>query len=172
MNKTLSTMLSNTYTKMGLLRRLRLLRTYLEQSFFAKNSQSVKAFLKEKGESDSDIEAMDAWGAAFYKGFTQKGFYKAIDGLRKDVDSLPAVSLFVPFDAPEEEVEKLGKWCRDHVDKKAILDVRQEPSLGLGCAIAWNGMYRDFSLHHYLSKNKGAVMEVINSFDKGQHKRA
>lgn len=163
----LGTMLTNTYTKDGLLRRLRLLRSYLEKELYSEGEErlDLSAFLKSRGESESDTQAMTSWGVAIQQAFTKNTLYSKITELRKSIDMLPTVTLFVPFLAREEDVERLARWLREHVDKQAVIDCRFDPDAAGGCRIAYDGDFADYSASYYIKTHPKLFIDLLKQYD-------
>jgi hypothetical protein len=160
----LTSIIKNTYTKAEILRRITLLRQYLEQMFFSGMVDRVSDNLRKLGASTEDVAEITSWGDEFFASFTRENTYDILNEVSKAVENLPIVTVYlaiVPFD---EDVKELGNWFRKHLDPKAMLDIRTNTSLIGGCAYVWNGVYREFALHYFLSKNVDEIAKIISQY--------
>ena len=77
---------------------------------------------------------------------------------------MPVVNLYVPIVLDFAETIKIGQWFRMNVDKWVLIEFHQEPSTFGGCAYAWNGMYHDYSFHHYVRNHIADIRNIVNKF--------
>ena len=54
---------------------------------------------------------------------------------------------------PKKEIQRLGRWFRENVNPRVVLEVRLDPNLVGGCQIIWQGFEGDFSLRKKLKHN-------------------
>jgi len=54
---------------------------------------------------------------------------------------------------PKEEIQRLGRWFRQNVDPRIVLEVRLDPNIVGGCQIIWQGFEGDFSLRKRLRES-------------------
>jgi hypothetical protein len=47
-----------------------------------------------------------------------------------------------------------------------LLDVRLDPERVGGCAIAWNGIYRDYSLRRYMVEKRADIAQIVSEYAK------
>lgn len=163
----MNTILANTYTKASLLRRIALFRSFLERKHYSKSGfKRLKTFFEEKAVSDDDAQALQAWSGVFTKRLARSTFYKKLETIRKEILALPSVTVYLPFKAEESELTKIGQWFRRHIRKQMMMDVKVDPSLVGGCALVWNGYYRDYSLHRQFKDKKEEINQLISDFEE------
>lgn len=169
MGKLLTTILGNTFRQSDLKHRLVLLRQFLEFRFFKahKNENLVfqlNEFFVSKKESRDEFNALNSWGYSFFSQFNKENSYKNLDAIEVAVQTLPVMTVYLPLELPIYEIPKLGAWLRLNVADNLIFDLKIDRALIGGCALAYRGNYRDFSLKFYLEKNKAAVKRVIEDY--------
>ncbi len=156
--------LANTYTKTDLTRRSRLLREFLEKTFFTPDEEEMTKYLISRQATTEDIDAFLTWGKDFFAAFTHENTYKILESLKNQAKSAPVVILYIPYDAVGAEVVKLGRWMRRHVHKDVLLDLHTDPTLLGGCAFVWHGVYRDYSLRYYMLKRREEIHSLIGQY--------
>ncbi|OGG11424.1 hypothetical protein A2Z00_05570 [Candidatus Gottesmanbacteria bacterium RBG_13_45_10] len=164
-NSLLIIILASSFSKADLHRRLRLLREYLEQRFYApEKSLTLQDFLNEKNVDKDDQQIMLSWGESFYNGFTKETAYDVLDHMAARAKELPTMNLYVPFTPDGKEMMKLGIWVRDNVDKNVLVDIHVDPSTFGGCSFAWNGIYHDYSLRHMMGLKMNEIRKVLSDY--------
>jgi F0F1-type ATP synthase delta subunit len=161
----LETIINTSFVKADVLRRTRIVREYLEQKFFTPGEKkNLKEFLEGLQASEDDTKVLSKWGDAFFHSFTKENAYELLDKINGHVKDLPSVNLYVPVTLEPDDVAKLGDWFRKNVDSNVIIELHVESSTFGGCAFAWNGVYTDYSLKHYLHKRMDAISKVLTEF--------
>lgn len=158
------TILHDTYTLTDFHRRLKLLRDFLENSFFTQQRQSYSDFFKKHQISASDLELLSSWGDNFYNSFEQENVYKILKNLEEKIKDIPIVTVYLPLAINSPMPANIGKWFRENIKSIVLLDLKTDYSLVLGAAIVYNGIYRDFSLHYYISKYKDEILSIIGEY--------
>src|SRR3989344_2779473 len=87
--------LSNTFTRADYLKRVRLMRAYLEQQFFTSEKMSFADFLAKLKISQRDREAILPYSQEMFKFFTYDNTYLLIDGLLESMKPLPLLTLYL-----------------------------------------------------------------------------
>ena len=156
MDNLLSTIVSNTYTRSDLRRRISLIRNYYETQLFGT-----------KG-IEEDISADDkTWLETVVKNtssVTKDTITQVFTDVEEESEKLPFLSVFIPIDLPADEIDRLARSIREDYGKNSlILDLRIDPLLIAGCALAWGGVYRDYSIRQSIQNRKD---EIIASFRK------
>lgn len=161
----LDTILLTTYVKADLLRRLRIIREYLEQRFFTPGEkQDLSAFLVGQKIPAEEQTAITGWGSEFFQSFTKDNAYDYLSQMTARVKDLPTVNMYVPIELNSGQSTKVGTWVRENVDKEALVEFHVESSAFGGCSIAWNGIYYDYSLKHYMHKKMEAIRKVLDGY--------
>ena len=160
-------LLEHTYTRDNLHRKMLLLEEFFEKVFFQEHTSEgslkdrLRDFLLDKNVGEYLRNSLLSLSDEFYAQFTSDSFRNIFDTLRKEMDNLPHMKLYVPTLLPPVEVEKLGKWCRENVAPNMFLDLEVEPSTVGGCAFVWNGVYHDFSLSYFIEAHKSQMKQLI-----------
>ena len=170
----LETILTSSFVKADVMRRIRIIREYLEQRFFTpEGTKDLPEFFKATKIAEEDQGAINAWGKDFFTSFTKENAYDLIEHVLTKVKDLPTVNLYVPMEVSPEEAPKLGAWFRRNVGSTILIEVHVEPTTFGGCAFAWNGVYYDFSLRHYMHNKMTEIRKVLTDYGKaGQTVRA
>jgi acylphosphatase len=161
----LQAILDVSFVKADVLRRMRIVREFLEQRFFTPGEKrDLKEFLEYAKVSPDDEAVFHAWGESFFHSFTKENAYELLEQVKGQVKDLPTVNLYVPVEMGPDEVKKLGEWFRKNVNKTMLIELHIEPDTLGGCAFAWSGVYTDYSLKHYLHKRMDAVRKVLTDY--------
>jgi F0F1-type ATP synthase delta subunit len=156
--------LDSTYTKTDLARRTRLLREYLEKTFFTPETHEMTKFLINQQATTDDIDTFLSWGEDFFRTFTHENTYSIMTAIADRVKVAPIAVLYIPYEPVPAEVIKLGKWFRKQVHQEVLVDLHTDPSLLGGCAFVWKGTYRDYSLRYYMLKRRDEIHKLINEY--------
>jgi len=143
-------------TKADAVKRVRILKEFLENKFFKNKSLNLEKFLKSLKASEYDIEAMKQLPAQFYASFNKNNAYPIIRKISKALDKLETIHLYVPVELTEGELFKIGSWFKKNVAK----------NLTLGCALSRNGVYRDFSLKYFLQGKRPEINKILDNYVK------
>lgn len=161
----LATIISETYTRADLNRRLSYIRSFCEQVLFGSEvNVDLASFLKKKGATSMDISVMTGWGDDFFNFFNSKNLYKVLKSLDIDLKSLPVATIYLPYEHSAIEINKLGKWFRDSLNSDILLDIKVNQNLLGGCAFVWKGIYKEFDLHFFLQRSKEELLKIFESY--------
>lgn len=161
----LKTIIDTSFIKADVLRRIRIIREYLEQTFFTPgDKKDLKDFLTGSNVSEADREVLLGWNREFFHTFTKDNAYDLLEKISAFVKDLPTINLYVPVELDASEIPSLGAWMRANVDKGVLIEIHVDSSTVGGCALAWNGIYSDYSLRHYLHKRMDGVRKVLTEF--------
>lgn len=167
----LDTMLTSTYAKADVLRRLRVIREYLEQRFFTPGGKKpLREFIAGQSLEEGEKKLILDWGDDFFASFTKENAYDYLEEITEKVKKLPTVNMYVPIDLVPDQTDRVGKWVRANIDRNALIEFHVDVSVFGGCAFAWNGVYYDYSLTHYMHTKTDAIRKVLDGFSgKLQH---
>lgn len=156
MNDILNTILKDTFTLTELHHRLRILKSYLLNSFFAgqKTSEIYSA---------EDSTWLKSLPSPIYQKFTKDNIYEIFSELEEDSKKLPILTMYLSFEADDPVFAQIGTLVRKTFDSSVLLDGKFDPTLIAGCALSWKGIFRDFSLR---AKIKAEEAEILESFKK------
>lgn len=158
------TIIKTAYTKADIQRRMRLLREYLEQIHFTGERIDLTKFLLSRRAQTDDIDAFLSWGNEFFDTFTKEKAYPILNAISEHMKTLPVISMYIPYEPVPAEINKLGIWVRRNVDEQVLIDLHTDPTLLGGCAFAWQGTYRDYSLRYYMQKKREEIAKVIQEY--------
>ena len=161
-------LLNNTYTKPDYIRRLTLIREYLESRFFAENKINFSDYLVNVKALQIDREALSVLDEHFFHLFTKDNVYLLINGLTESLKVLPTLTLYLAVMLDDYQIIELGKWFRQNLNPELIIDVRCNPTLVSGCSYVWNNRYKDLSLHYFLSKKQELINRILDAYAKQQ----
>lgn len=151
----LNEILKDTFTLESFKKRVSVLKLILEKKIFKSEDQSKNEHLSEMGKS-SLLDQVNA------DNFQE--LFKVIDQFITDQTPLTIYFVFIP---DETQVKEIGEWLRRSLNNpRLIFDVKVDPGLIGGCAIAYKGVYRDYSLKAKISQNKEKLMEEFRRYLK------
>jgi hypothetical protein len=163
----LDIILTSTYVKADLLRRLRLVREYLEQRFFTPGEKKdMSSFLASQKVPADEQALINGWGDVFFSSFNKENAYDYLDQMNKRVKDLPTVNIYIPIDLDTGQTKKVGEWVKANVDREALVEFHVDTSVFGGCAFAWNGVYYDYSLKHYMHKKVDAIRKILTEYSE------
>lgn len=146
------TFFSTTYSISQARVRLRLIRDYMLNHFF-KNDKSI---------------IQDPWlislGDSFYQGFSENNVYENLKTIEQEIESLEPLVIYLTFDMPEAEINRLGVWLRENIKTNLVFDIKIDPALIAGAAFSWRGRYKDYSLKASIEDKKERIVKNIKSY--------
>lgn len=159
-------LLKTAFTKVEVLRRIRLLRDYLERKFFITGGKAVtlEAFLEETHVSHDDAVALDEIEKKLGTSLTKEHAYGLTKELSEQAKTLPVVGMFLPAEPNEQEMAKVGEWVRQNLNPTAIIELHISPSFLGGCAMSYNGMYQEYTLDYFMQKNHEEIKKIIEKY--------
>lgn len=155
-DKILDKVLITTYTMSSLRRRLKALKSRLSEQFFGgdTNKQMVT----------EEIEWLNTYGIQFLTDFQKETFYQSFTRLEESVAKLKLLTLFVVFEPSEEDMQKIGSWLRDNYQQKIVIDLKLDKELIGGCAMIYNGVYKDYSIRSQIAANHDKLISSFKNF--------
>lgn len=162
MSNILSQILASTYTSSRLTKRLRLLREYLNQSFFSKKYD----FSSQSYVDKEDLEWIKNLDEQFLKQFKAESLDQTLDSLLEEAKKLPVLVIYIPVDFPDEEINRISQNVRQNLNKTILIDFKLDPTLLAGCAFVWNGVYKDYSLRKKIDANRESILAQLKGFMK------
>lgn len=163
----LGTILTSSFVKTDVMRRIRIVREYLEQRYYTPGgTKELPEFFTVAKIPEDDQKAITAWGKDFFSSFTKENAYDLLEHVLLKVKDLPTVNLYVPVEVSTDEAPKLGAWFRKNVNPTVLIELHVEQSTFGGCAFAWNGVYYDFSLRHYMHNKMTEIRKVLTDYGK------
>lgn len=160
--------LQKTYTKSDYIKRVSILREYLETKFFKDGSLGFPRFLETINISENDRETLLVLDEHFFNLFTKDNLYLIINGLTESLKALPILTLYLAVNLDDSQINLLGRWFRQNLNPELIMEIRCNPTLVTGCAYAWNNHYKDLSLHFLLAQKEELINKIIESYVREQ----
>ncbi len=166
---TLGKFLTLTYTKREALKRLRLIRHFLDFKIYSlKEEKDFKKLIEaySKKDPEADKQFILELGDEFFNAFVPAEADTQIKELEAGIEKIKTVTLYTPFEIPQIDVERMGSWLKKTVGTSALFDLEFDPNLIGGCALSYNGIYKDYSLRKRLEDNKTEVLNMLTGFKK------
>lgn len=166
LNELTQIIINSSLSRSDIHRRLRLIREYLEKKYFSGTEISLDSCIQQQGGSARDIEVMQTWGEEFWSSFPKDKAYKMLSEMENKIKTYPSVSLYVPKELDSSEQESMGNWVRKTFETPPLLDIRIDPTLIVGCAVASGGYYREYSLRYFLDQKREGIKQILEQFSK------
>ena len=160
--------LTKTFTKADYLRRVTIIREYLESRFFKDFQGDFSLYLEKKAVPIKDRKALTHLDGNFFNLITSDNLYLIINGLVESLKDLPTLTLYLAIIVEDDLVNKLGVWFRQNLHPELIMEVRYDPGLVSGCAYVWNNKYHDLSLHHLFNQKHEVINKIIDAYAREQ----
>jgi hypothetical protein len=161
----LTAVLSSSFVKADIMRRLRIIREFLEQLFYSPGEKhTLEKYLSVSQVSSDDQAAIVSWGKDYFSQFTKENAYDLLNAMTEEIKNLPTINLYIPVRPPSEEIMKLGTWMRTNVNPRVLIELHVDPATFGGCSFAWNGVYYDYTLRHYLRKKTEAIRQLLTDY--------
>lgn len=154
MNDLLTIFLKDTYSLPQARRRLNVLRNFLDEKFFNPPSAMI---------SEEDSAWIKSLPEGFLKNFTKLNSQKQVEGLRAQLNKLEPLIIYLPVEAPDQEIDKIGVWLRKNTSQ-VIFDTKLNPSLMGGAAISIKGALKDYSLKPKIEAQKEKILSTMKGF--------
>lgn len=101
------------------------------------------------------------------KGIKNNEFSAINEMLENFMKNMEMMSVYFVFTPSDEQVKEVGNWLRQNLkNQKLIYEVKVDPELIGGCAIAYKGVYKDYSLRARIDGNKEKLMEEFRKYFK------
>lgn len=151
----LDAILKDTYTLTQLKHRVRILKSYLINQLFAQTKLELGA---------EDLTWLNELGAPFYKMFNKDNVYQIFSKLEDEISKLPLLNIYLSFVTEARANSEIGQYIRKSFGKILLFDTKYDPSLVAGCALSWNGIYKDYSLKAKIEEKKVQILESFKKF--------
>lgn len=179
--KILDELLKNTYTLEGLRKRYQVLKKKIEREIYTQNDSERlgKPEVRHSGkseESDStgklshsefsekDIEGFDM---ELLKSIKNDDFVNLNEYIENFIKSAQSLSVYLVFSPEKEQLKEIGEWMRTNLkNPRLVFDIKVDAALIGGCAIAYKGVYKDYSLRAKISANKEKLIHEFREYFK------
>ena len=149
-------LLINSYSLSQLRSRVRILRKYIGRKFFGETQT------EELDEKESLWLA--SLGNDFLNQFDKLNAYEKLGELELAVNQIKPLIIYIAFDIPQEEIERLGIWLRAEINPGVLCEIKVDPSLIGGCALSWSGIYKDYSLRAQIQTQREQILSGFKQF--------
>lgn len=148
--------LQDTYSTTSLRHRLRILKSYISNHIFANQSQQEVAA--------EDSAWLSSLSPIFYQKFTAQNVTEIFNSIDVELKKIKILIMYLPFDADDTVAKQIGQYARRAYNQLILLDIKFDPNLTAGCALTWNGIYKDYSLRSKVQERKGDILESFKKF--------
>jgi len=90
--------------------------------------------------------AMDEGRAEARRKDGEGNIEEELETAREEIEKQDVLTIYLPVELSFAQIEELGQKVRQIVQEDILLDLRRDERLIGGCALAFRGKYRDFSL--------------------------
>lgn len=171
----ISQFLRTTYTKHQALTRFRILVDFLNFRFFSSTSNIseddtvLDQFNKFKTtysrDIELDIEFFSRLDPSFFSQFKKDNVNTLLSELNKAINTDQICLVYLPFEMPQSEIEKLGLWFKN-ISANQLIEIKYDGGLIGGVALSYKGIYKDFSLKERIKENQTKIIETLLSFKR------
>ena len=155
MDEIFNKIIAKTYTQYDLKRRLNLLKNVMTKEYFAHDIQSQPV---EERDQKWLTEIMP-----FLK-LTKENFSDTFAALEEKAQNIHSLIIFVPVLLPDTEIDTLGEKIRIDYGNNFVIDIRLDPGLIGGAALAWGGIYKDYSIKERIKEKKESIIETFQKY--------
>jgi len=159
----LNKFLEKTYYKGQITKRFEVLKGYLQNKFFNSPQPPISPedsdWLNSLGEDFSQQA-----GTSGSKNFTKLNIYQLLSKLEKNIKELRVLTVYLSFEMPDSEKDKLGSYLRANFKTDLIFEIKLDPNLIGGAAFSWKGIYKDYSLRSRIDQNHEQILSSLKSF--------
>ena len=173
MDKKLKDIIENTYTLSDAHYRLGLLRKALEKMVFSGEEierEELEKNLYDLAREDASghVGAVLNWDSIIEE-LDSENFYKRIEEISEQLESLESIILYVPCELPNEKIAELGQWFRSNLSSDMIIDLRVDPWVAGGCAFVWKNKYYDYSFKYFVEQRRGELKDALVEYGPDGH---
>ncbi len=115
-----------------------------------------KIFKKEGAKDQADLPA------EIVKQFDKDNVERLFSEAEGEIKSIEALVVYAPVKLEAEHFSKLGQWLRKNYGEKFLMEIKYDPGLIAGAALAWKGRMRDFSLREKLLRKKDDIKRELS----------
>lgn len=155
MDDILNTLTANSYSISNLKQKIRILKTFLSTHFFGGTPEQLTA---------QDQNFLNSLSQEFFQKFNKDNINQIFSYLDENLHKLSTLTVYLPFEANEEAVKSIALKARELFNKTLILDIKYDPLLIAGCALVWNGVYKDYSLRARIEEKKQELFQGFKKF--------
>ena len=165
-------LLVSTFTKEACLRRIRIMREYLEAICFSgEDTLSFVEYAKRVGVSPQDAQTVGHAVAMLRDAHSGQGIlrtvvYEVTNGLVALVEAAKTTVLYLPIPIDDEIISKIGTWVRTELDEELLMEFREDASIGIGAGISVHGRYQEYGVRYFLDQQKDKLFQIFDQVVK------
>ncbi len=152
--------LTNTFIYSDALRRVRVLDEYLDVQIFKGNKDLLSRF------SSDDSMWLESLSKDFLKSFSKDNLSTNIEQLKKGLQEISPLIIYIPVDLPKTDKISIAQKVRSNYGPNFLVDFKLDPTLIAGCALIWQGRYKDISLRKKIEDQKESILTVLRNYIK------
>lgn len=156
-NEIFNIILKDTFSLAQFKHRLRLLKSNLLKNFFGTQDESLPLYAQ-------DLSWLKSLPATFYEKFNKDNVYEILSNLEKQASNLPLLTMYLTFEPDEVVLSQIGSFCRNKFGPNLLLDIKLNPNLIAGTALAWKGILHDYSLRAKIEERKTEISQGFKKF--------
>lgn len=172
--------LTNTFSKTQAIRRLRLTKEFIDvflfknlqkkdfKTVFESFKQTSSAYFISQEGLEEDFIFLEKIAGELIKSISAENVNESFKLLEDAISHAKIILIYLPFEAPEQEINKLGSWFKQNLGPTSLIEINYDPGLIGGCALSFNGMYKDYSLRARINENKKQILDVLLSYHKNE----
>ena len=155
--KILDELLKDTFTLEVLRKRYQVLKGKIEGDIYHQKDDVANP----KEEDDG----LDGFDNSILKDIKSSDYSKVSEYIEDFIRNLEALSIYFVFVPDEKQIKEVGTWLRGNLkNPRLIFQVKVDPALIGGCAIAYKGVYKDYSLRSRIGENKSKLIEEFRKY--------
>lgn len=159
----LNTILNTTYTLSELRKRVNILKNYLTLKLFGDIHEWGKVVNQFNPDEIAWLQSLEK---SFLDSFNKDNVNPIFESIEKSLSQTNILNIYLPFETNSQINSSLGQNLRKLFDRIILLDVKFDPNLIAGCALSWQGIYRDYSLRKRIEDNKAQIMAGFKKYLK------
>lgn len=157
--------IASTYTVGDLKRKSLLVKTFLEGLFFDANDAYVdlldtqdKLWLEALFETKLEKPTIET--LTLPNNISKTNITALFERFEEKIKTINPLTVMLANPIPDTQIEALTTSLRKKNGSEFFLDIKYDPSLIGGCALVYNGIYKDYSLKKTLEENKEKIREI------------
>lgn len=152
----LEKILESTFTVSQMRHRVRILREHISRKLF--NTSNTKQL------ELADLEWVNLLGKPFLDQFTKDNCDQIFKYLEDYLQNLKPLIIYFAFEPVKELNDQVGLMLRQNFTNHKVFDAKIDPGLVAGCALSFNGIYKDYSLRVRIAQEKEKIMQNFKKF--------
>lgn len=140
------------------LRRLRILKTVTQLKLFSSKNEAGDLY---KHFNQEEIDYLNSLPKELLKK-TDQSTLNSIKEAEEELTTYSTLTVYLPIELSPSCLQDLSGFLRKKFKTHFLLEIKFDPSLIAGAALAWNGVYKDYSLKEKLQNSHKQIMTIIS----------